>query len=421
MKKIYFFLFCFLFLSLSTCKREQNTTQKTSQQRQPVSDNLPEIISAVKSWQDEQIKVNSTLSISIKPDYSIEPKIKKLINGAENIFFETTQIKIGNDSIGSYRAFAFLRARGKIMSARIVEIYGNLNYIQENKDRVLNSFNDYKISGFSGAIFTYDIFYRPLRNRNYKDGKVIAANSGFAKNYTSTTNGLKTMTNNLIKVNCSQAAYSIRDSLKVNSDCFDVYWVTEYADGRQSWVYLYSYCNCDGGGAGGGGGTGSISPINSFKGFPANPINGQVFVYVSDTNVRTEFTYNTNLTIWLAPEVQILVDQGYSLAYETQPPSFDPSCILSAFAIPALVDPTQVSKVVIVGTAIVLTTVYVYEFAKWAKSRQNDREALCQSYLVPCLNDYYYYDCRSCYNYCINEGQWYESLCPGITTGQQDY
>ena len=294
MKKFYLFLLIFIFFSLSTCKREQNTTQGINQPGQLVSDNIPEIISTVKSWQEEQIKINSTLSTSIKPDYTIEPKIHKLINGAEHVFFETTQIKIGSDSISCYRAFAYLRVSGKIMSARIVEIYGNLSYIQTNKDRILNSYNDYKISGFNGAIFTYDIFYRPLRNRNYKDGKVTTANSGFAKRSTSTANGLTTMSNNPIKVNCGE---QVANSIRVNSGCSDVYWVTTYPDGGEKWDYLYSYCSCDGGGSGGGNEPGPVSPINSFKGFPAKPINGEVYVYISQTNVRTEFTYNTDLNI----------------------------------------------------------------------------------------------------------------------------
>ena len=87
---------------------------------------------------------------------------------------------------------------------------------------------------------------------------------------------------------------------------------------------------------------------------------------------------------------------------------------------PLSIEPTQVGKVVITGTVIVLAAVYVYEFAKWSKNRQDDREELYQSYLVPCLSYYSYdYDCRSRYDYCISKGQWFHSLCPYINRVSQ--
>jgi|GEM_PF-5233269 len=355
-----------------------------------------------------------------------------LFNGSSSITVPA-DFSIDNEEIGFYRSFVFLKAFGKIMNAKIVEIIGkDPDFVEKNKDDILEKYNNPTIEGFTGAILTYDLYYRPLRNRTYENGKVTNAASSLVK-----TSGGGAKSNSIQSTGCEQSA-SLSPNFKVmtasivpiftsssanSSQCYDVYWVTS-SGGSENWDYLYSYCDDCGGGAGGGGSSNPTVPISSFDSFPPNPYNGQVYVLITASGERTEFTFNSDLGLWLLPEVQVFSDLGYSLSINGAP-SFDSNHILTAIALPALVVPSFAGQLIVAGTAVVLTGIYVYEFAKWTANKGTFDEELhlyCLSYYVPCTNTVHEtgYDCSTCLQFCEAQGYW-SNQCPYIIPESQSY
>jgi hypothetical protein len=291
--------------------------------------------------------------VLLLPDYD-NATYETLPNGAVMATVGAVDFKFSNPKVGFFRTFVFLGASGKIVDGKIVEFYGDPEYIKKNRKYLVSNYNKKSLKGFTGSVFTYDVYYRPLRNRNYKDGEITANLPGIVRRPATAAKQVSTNTTVMSIKQCEGQTTRM-------TACFDVFWVTAYSS-----EYLYSFCceDAGGGGPGGGGTTEPPVPIDSFSGFPANPIEGQAVVCIDSYGYPVEFTYSASMGVWLMPELQALRDLGNTLTVPNMP-TFDPGHILTSIVLPSLIEPTFFGEAVLAGAAAVVATVYVYEFVRW--------------------------------------------------------
>lgn len=395
------------FLTFFSC-----TKDKTNNETILEISNVPiNLISKIKSWHESAMNnKNRYLSPEAKndskrdlliPDYN-KATYTTLPNGATVTAVGIEDIKFTNSNIAFFRTFVFLGAYDGIVDGKIVEFYGDPNYINKNRQYLIDNYNKKSLEGFTGSIFTYDVYYRPLRSRTYKDGKFVSADAGI----------IKKPSKGSITSQVAKGSIFCEDQTSRMTQCYDVWWVT-----ASSSEYLYSYC-CEetgGGSPGGGGSSEPPVPINSFTGFPANPIDGQTAIFTDPYGSIVEFTYSSSLNVWLMPELQALKEIGNTLTIPNMP-TFDPGSILTSVALPALIEPSFFGEIILSGAALYVSSVYVYSLIVWISERERlEDNVYCNMYYVPCVGSGSQLPCDDCLHYCIVQGVWDAARCPSIT------
>jgi hypothetical protein len=165
-----------------------------------------------------------------------------------------------------------------------------------------------------------------------------------------------------------------------------------------------------GGGTGGDLGIGVPDPVDvSYFLRPAregddvsNPYDGMIAV---DRNGVT-FTYNSELKVWLMPDVVILAQNGFNLRVNFQ--NFQ-NKILSTVTTIALVEPTPVGEAIL--GALVLT-IFVYDMSS-IDTRKSTLD-YCTRKFISCTGKYAYmrFPCATCNQYCNVHGEWDYLNCP---------
>ncbi|MXV52465.1 hypothetical protein GS399_15930 [Pedobacter sp. HMF7647] len=402
MKKFVLVMSCALLVLINSCKRSENETF-------PHSSNNSIDYSSVQDWYNSEllkIKTNpKSLSLSGQSKYLLKPIWQQqdsvqLKNGTKLIIVPAKEFSLDSANIGFLRAFVFLKRDNKVKYGRIVEFYGDINFIKQNKKLLLSSFNYTQITGFNGAIITYDINYRYLRGRQYKYGLMTGA--------ASIQKGVLPASS--IKSTSQRHRYITLCGESQTSACYDVFWVT---DQGRNWEYLYSFCdNCGEGGAGSGG-NGGNSPGPTYTvgqfGLPQSPYDGLTYTYTYPNGRTVEFTYNAQFNAWLLPEVQALSDQGYDF----QSGQTFGGKVLTAVAI--IATPTLSVPMVLIGVGII-ATIYIYEASTYYNATKDNKD------LDQCINMYtacrtnrpFNIPCDDCLQYCRSNGYWDFNRCPDI-------
>jgi len=166
-------------------------------------------------------------------------------------------------------------------------------------------------------------------------------------------------------------------------------------------------------GPGDGEGSGP-SEVDTFQGFPQNPINNQKFTYTNPSGNRTTFTYNSEFKLWMLPEVTFLLARGGQVNLNAPlPPSYNGQ-VLAAIAAVALPEPTPVGEIVLAGAAVVVTSMYIYDqfvFANYL--REHPHLGKCINEYVNCRSEWAFITpCDDCLNKCRAQGSWDYNLCP---------
>jgi len=398
------------------CKKDIHLNDTRSTQTVQVPNTL---LTKIKLWHENKI-INQRTYLSkttnqessrkalLIPDYS-RATYETLPNGATVTTVQADEFKFADPEIGFFRVFVFVGGKDEIVDGKIVEFYGDAGYLKRNRKYLIDNYNNKNLMDFTGSVFTYNIYYQPLRNRTFKDGMITLDPSGIVRK--SSTAAKRAILNPMMASTTSVDCEAQGTRRISESECYDVYWVT--AENAQ---YLYSYCCNEGGGTnpGGGGGAEPPVPISSFSGFPSNPIEGQTAVFIDPYGDRIEFTYSTSMQVWLMPELQSLRDIGNTLSI-TNMPVFDPGNILTAIALPAAFEPTFVGEVILAGAAAYVSTVYVYQLATWINSRQREEDNIhCNGFYVPCIQSGRQIPCDDCLHYCTSNGFWDFARCPEV-------
>lgn len=209
-------------------------------------DSVPSsLIQTAKAWHYEQThasglasgRVSNEKKLILTPKFG-QAKLKTLANGRKILYTPAMDFDLKNEKIAMLRGFVFEVRHDQIISGRIVEIYGSVDFIAHHKDDLLTKYVEKQLGDFSGQVITYDVNYKYIYGFVYENGKRIGAQSAL---------GYKVMGDDK----------QVSSGRTLDGDCYEVYYVAYYSDGSETWTYLYSYCNSSGSGENPGGGTGS--------------------------------------------------------------------------------------------------------------------------------------------------------------------
>ena len=238
-----------------SCKKNQDLTTTVYTENATNGIVPSDMLKAAKEWHASQTEMPGLLSINTTKSKGIltplwdNAKLVVQSNGISVIIVPTANSKFASTSLGVVRKFAFQMKGTKILSGKIIEVYGKKNYIAENKDNLIEYYTNGQTKNFSLSIIEYDVNYKYLNNAKYENG---------------------------VKINCT-----VRVSLNPNINstnaqavtategCTDWYLITWYSDGSITSDYLFSDCGGGSGegyggddGSGGGSGTPTSPPNN---------------------------------------------------------------------------------------------------------------------------------------------------------------
>ncbi len=154
-------------------------------------------------------------------------------------------------------------------------------------------------------------------------------------------------------------------------------------------------------------------PYTSF-GFPANPSDGDTFTVTYPDGNQITFTYNQSLDGWLMPEFQGLIDLGYTIDNAHTFPSFNGQ-LLTLIAWNAALEPTFIGEIIFGSAVIIMSTIYVYDLAKFYFATQDKLSNLehCMKLYENCIENKPHLPCGKCLGYCDANGYW-DSDCPDV-------
>ena len=424
MKRKFYLLLLILFVSLTRCQKD-NVVPQELERSSSVDLN---ILADVQQWHTKTInefrgglnQAGPTVSGTKRKIKMLEPqwetaRAETLFNGAKVVVVSSEQYELQDKSIKMLRAFVFLlSAKGnKIMNGKIVEFIGDADFITKNPKVLITRYQNDAIIGYNGSVMTYDVNYRFLGGRAFENGTYV----GQATHELGSANKAKSVSESIFQYSGKKAS----PIPTVKDECFYVFHVWTYPNGQKKYTFMYSYCIDEhtGGGGGGGqnppGGGGTVSPGGDFGNFPEYPIDGQTYVYTYPNNSQVTFTFHSEFNAWLLPGIEAIFQSGNTITVENNPaPNFN-GAVLSALLLPAIVDPTQATKLIFVGAAVVITAVYVYQYIDYIAqtfSDARDRE-FCIMLGVKCFMTTPQYDCATCEQNCISQaGAWPNQTCP---------
>lgn len=104
-----------------------------------------------------------------------EAKVRKHPSGVTLVFVPVDEFKNSNKKVGFHRLFIYRQNFDKVFDGKIIEFYGDQNYLNQNIERLALAYNDTKIAGFSGVVMAYNLKYQRLSGRVFKDGIATSA------------------------------------------------------------------------------------------------------------------------------------------------------------------------------------------------------------------------------------------------------
>lgn len=172
-----------------------------------------------------------------------------------------------------------------------------------------------------------------------------------------------------------------------------------------------------GGGSGGGGsrsdqvtdlgGSGFVDPVDvSYYLIPVNPndkLSNPYHGMKAKDSHGTVYTYDSNLKVWLLPDVTVMLNNGAKLSMKQG--NFGGQ-VLSTLTAIALVEPTPIGEIVVGG---ILLVVFVYEAYQISTAIKEDEWETCLKLYEMCNG----YKCGDCLSICRRElGAWPFEKCP---------
>lgn len=386
------------------------------------------LLNDLKSWHSGTVekykkRLAPTTFGTSKMVRTLEPlwektRIEKLNNGAIAAIVPSKEYVLDNLKISMLREFVFLLnpSGTKIKNGKIVEIIGETSYIKENKDKLTHLYNSDFIRGFNGTIMTYDVNYRFLWSKTYKDGVI----NGTAKLSVQSSLNLTGKSFNGVPSVFGYKKGGERDPTPTVSQCFVIILISTYTDGSTEIEVLGSYCSPEEGNGGGNppsNGNGTVTPGDSFGGFPSSPYDGQVYIYNYPNGSVGVFTYNSEFNAWMLPGIQAILDKGYDMQFQTTPPDFN-GAALSTLILPALAEPTFIGEVILAGIITVQITVFAYEYAQYLTHTYNipnpsQRESCIDKFVTCAESSTPDWMCAACLGECrSSRGYWDNTKCP---------
>ncbi len=274
-------------------------------------------------------------------------------------------------------------------------------------------------STFTGVIEKVELSGYIKISTIYKDGKVVGPSAGYSKNGRTGGDG---NCYTLIVVNWTEVCVGGGTYCSIT----EVTW-TEY-----------EVCGGGGSGSGTGGtgtggiGTGAPTPEGGGGGTPIGSSGGSsgvtdpvdVSYYLKPIKPGDDmsrpydgmqardkngviYTYNASVNAWLLPDLVILLENDYNMQFNNDQlvNNFDGQILSTVTAI-ALVEPTPIGEILVLGWLI-----YLYE-ANEISTLNFDHIEMCQQKWLTC--SYSRDRCHSCYRYCETQGYWptYPYMCP---------
>lgn len=183
----------------------------------------------------------------------------------------------------------------------------------------------------------------------------------------------------------------------------------------------YSFVECtevgDPGNPGEGSGPGEV---DTFEGFPTSPVDGQRFTYTNPNGNSTTFTYNGQFNLWMMPEVTALKNQGFNLErIGTMPPHSTDKILTASVLSIALVEPTQIGKIMLATTGAIIAGLYIYnQLTVIDYLRENPNTEHCISLYTKCATNTPSSPCSTCLQFCNTQGYWDFYNCPNVNLVQ---
>ncbi|ANF50359.1 hypothetical protein A0O34_07450 [Chryseobacterium glaciei] len=179
---------------------------------------------------------------------------QKLADGSTLLSVSIPEYKIASTQLNYIRKYVFIENGGKIISGNIVEFFAKPEALEREKDKLPAQFNQSKIENFTGTVLLYDLQYKYVNGRIYKDGKLVNGSAQI-------TQGKKSLTDQKVSNNMSTEEPTIRYASNVTmmaeTQCINWYLVTTTFDGNGGIISVekeFLYMTCGDGGSGGGGG-----------------------------------------------------------------------------------------------------------------------------------------------------------------------
>jgi hypothetical protein len=212
-------------------------------------------VNIAKAWHQSKTNSPGFLSLLKADQLVLQPIWKKaevveLSDGRQVLFAPAKDFEMANEAIEFQRGFLFSLKAGEVTDGKIVEFYSRDHILEGSKfpKRFINQ----QMAGFSGSVIIYDLLYNRVAGLTYKDGLKVDAKTSIRGKITG-------------------------NNLRVNTMCYDVYWVTT-TGGMEFWDYTYTYCDDPWSGGGGGGGEnpggGGTEPGSYVETPPAEPTVG---------------------------------------------------------------------------------------------------------------------------------------------------
>ncbi|MGQ7856553.1 hypothetical protein ACUN24_20140 [Pedobacter sp. WC2501] len=245
--KILLLLIFAVFLFANSCKKDH--------------DNLLEDLPSNSSLITEAKKYYST---TVKKDFASTAQLKKFEgsqpmwdnsaraiqnNGTNIILTDYPAYNMKSRAFAFARSYVFVENKTKVKDGFIVEVFGDKSFLDENAKKIFISYNSENIAGFTGRIMIYDLDYKLIDGRIFKDGVKTTGRSSISARR---------------KANGKASTESLVTTMS-EGQCIDWYMVSTWYDDsgqpiKSDEVLLYTTCSNGGSGTEpGGGGLGVIT------------------------------------------------------------------------------------------------------------------------------------------------------------------
>src|SRR5450755_815243 len=166
-------IFIMVFLAtiiIHSCTKEKERAQSQTQNPTIQESGVPQnLLEAAKTWHAGQTAIHLFTSINslnasnsniLMPDWS-SAKLQRLKNGRLLMIVSGPVAKVDADShYGVIRKFIFGTDGQNINGGSIVEVYGDLDYIQKHSTDLIENYNDKIANDFTGTVIFYDVNYK---------------------------------------------------------------------------------------------------------------------------------------------------------------------------------------------------------------------------------------------------------------------
>ena len=222
----YIFLVVTLF---SSCKKEDTINSGNLTDK---SDNLVDQIAYHIKLAKQFLTTNSTTKnviLTRKARWDVA-KVNVFSPKHSMITVPLGEEKIQSRDYKMFRQLVFYVDDDKISGANVIEIFLSLKSKKQIEDIVVDKALPVNLDGFDGMIIRYDLDYKTILGRSFKDGKKLEATGRRAKK-------------NQGEAGSGSIKMDSEFSVQVNAmECWHYYWVTTNPDGSENWDYMYTTC-----------------------------------------------------------------------------------------------------------------------------------------------------------------------------------